>query len=453
MKRKNIMAVCLLLGTFAAQAQTISTIAGNGTSGFSGDGTSATIAQLNSPAGVAVDGSGNVYIADQNNARIRKVNSSGIISTFAGTGIGLSTGDGGAATAADIGNPGGVATDGLGNVYIVDVTNHCVRKVNTSGTISTIAGTGTAGYNGDGINATTAQLNYPSNVAIDGSGNVYIADGNNHRIRKINSSGIISTFAGSGSSGLGNGGPATAAQLYIPFGVAVDGSGNVYISDVAAGNNLVRKVNTSGIINAFAGTGTSGFSGDGGAATAAEISPNGISVDGSSNVYIADGLGHIRKVNSAGIISSVAGNGTNGYIGDGMAATASELNNPNDVKVDGSGNLYIADFTNNRIRKVTLSSISAGVRQVTESNNEIVLLPNPNTGTFTIKGSLNSTADETVSLEIINMLGQAVYSKKIVAEKGSINIQMQLPGVANGSYLLKIVSETEKINYRFMIER
>ena len=231
-------------------------MAGTGTQGFSGDGAAATSAQLNSPWDVAVDGSGNLYIADRNNNRIRKVDSSGNISTVAGTGTAGFSGDGAAATAAQLQNPQGVALDGSGNLYIADRGNQRIRKVDSAGVISTVAGNGMAGFGGDSGAATAAQLWDPSRVALDGAGNLYIVDRVNDRIRKVDSAGVISTVAG-------------REQLSTPWGVASDGAGNLYIADT--GNHRIHKVDSAGVISTVAGSGTAGFSGDGGAATAAQL--------------------------------------------------------------------------------------------------------------------------------------------------------------------------------------
>ena len=346
----------IVLYGFGANAQRgiITTVAGNGIIGDSGDGWAAMTAELYYPMGVALDASGNFYIVDGNN-RIRKVNTSGVITTIAGSGTAGYSGDGGAATAAELDNPAGVAVDAVGNVYIADNGNGRIRKVNISGVITTVAGNGTIGYAGDGGAATAAELYNAYSVAVDGSGNIYIADYGIGRIRKVNTSGIITTIAGNGIFGYsGDGGAATAAELNGPSGVAVDGSGNVYIA--VDGDSRIRKVNTSGIITTLAGNGTLGFSGDGGAATAAELrNADVVAVDRSGNVYIADGYNQrIRQVNSSGFITTFAGNGTHGYSGDGGAATAAELNEPYGVAVDASGNVYIADSYNNRIRKVTI---------------------------------------------------------------------------------------------------
>ena len=333
----------------------ISTVAGDGTFGYSGDGGPATAAQLSWPRGVAADGAGNLYIADASNARIRKVDASGAISTVAGGGP---VGDDGAATAAQLYSPSGVAPDGAGNLYIADQNNARIRKVDASGMITTVAGDGTRGYSGDGGAATAAQLNRPSGVAPDGAGNLYIADVNNHRIRKVDASGVISTVAGDGTFGFGgDGGPATAAQLNRPAGVALDGAGNLYIADV--NNHRIRKVDASGVISTVAGDGTDDYGGDGGPATAAQLNrPFGVAPDGAGNLYIADSWNsRIRKVDAAGVISTVAGDGTDDYGGDGGAATAAQLSTPVGMALDDAGNLYIADLFNNRIRKVD----SAGV--------------------------------------------------------------------------------------------
>ncbi len=355
----------LFIGGEAAPAQgipvdvpTIETIAGIGILGDIGDGGAATAALLYGPIGVAVDGAGNVYFADSF-TRIRKVDAStGNISTVAGTGTAGDSGDGGAATAAQLNHPLGVAVDAAGNLYIADLVNHRIRKVDTStGIISTVAGTGTAGYSGDGAAAAEAQLSHPWDVTADGSGNLYIADALNHRIRKVDTAGVITTIAGTGAQSYGgDGGAATSAQINYPHGVAADSSGNLYIAE----GNRIRKVDAStGNITTVAGTGTQGYSGDGGAATAAQINgATGVAADGSGNLYIADyNNQRIRKVDaSTGIISTVAGIGAFGYSGDGAAATAAQLFHPWDVTVDGAGNLYITDSYNGRIRKVDAST-------------------------------------------------------------------------------------------------
>ena len=349
-----LLMFAIAAGGECACAQTINTFAGNGIPLYRGDGGIATAASLGEPQGLAIDGAGNIYIADQLNNCIRKVNTSGIISTIAGNGVAGFSGDGGAATTATIASPQGVKVDGAGNVYFSDQGNERVRKVSTAGIITTIAGNGTGGYSGDGGAATAATIQSPHGVAVDGAGNVYFADEGNGRIRKISTSGIISTIAGTGSSGYtGDGGAATAAAVGLPYFLAFDGTGNLYFSDLA--NSVVRKINSVGTISTIAGTGTAGYSGDGIPATAADLNwPVGITFDATGCIYIGDFYNNrVRKINTLSFISTYAGNGTATYGGDGGAATAAMLKQPSGVVTDGAGNLYIADEGNFRVRMVT----------------------------------------------------------------------------------------------------
>ena len=285
----------------------ITTIAGDGTEGYVGDNGPATSAQISFPVGIAVDASGNIYIADTGNNRIRKVTnpgSSGMISTVAGNGYSGYSGDGVRAIFAQVNFPYGITVDASGNIYFAEYGYSRIRKVTNpgiSGIISTVAGNGASGYLFDGVLATSAQLNNPRGVAVDASGNIYIADTVNHRIRKVTnpgSTGMISTVAGNGASGYsGDGGLATSAQLDNPYAVAVDASGNIYIAD--NGNHRVRMVTaSSGIINTVAGVGTGDFSGDQGLATSAQLyRPFGLCLDALGNIYIADTNNHrVRKV-------------------------------------------------------------------------------------------------------------------------------------------------------------
>jgi uncharacterized protein (TIGR03437 family) len=269
-------------------AGVISTVAGNGVNAGTGDGGPATAASLSDVSGVAVDPAGNLYIADDSNRRIRKVSPSGIITTIAGVGVQGFSGDGGPATAAMLGRAEALALDSAGNLYFADSVNQRIRKIDVNGVITSIAGTGVDGYTGDGGPATAAQLGFPIGVAVDSGGNVYIADGDNNRVRKVTPAGIISTVAGNGDGAFaGDGGPAIDASINIPSDVAVDAAGNLYIAD--AGNNRIRRVDTSGNITTVAGTDDNGYSGDGGAATQAMLNyPWGLGVDPSGEVYIGD---------------------------------------------------------------------------------------------------------------------------------------------------------------------
>jgi sugar lactone lactonase YvrE len=311
---------------------TIATITGNGTAGYTGDGGPATSAELHTSFGDALDSAGNLYIADTLNNVVRKVSTTGTITTVAGTGAPSYSGDGGPATSAGLNSPTGVAVDSSGNLYVADQRNERIRKV-TAGVITTVAGNGTVGFSGDGGLATNAQLYYPEGIAVDGSGNLYIADSDNQRIRKVNTGGTISTIAGNGNVGFNcNNGTATGLALNHPSGVAVDGSGNLYIADY--GNQCVRKV-AAGNIATVAGNGTASYGGDGGPATSAELNyPTGVAVDSSGDLYIADYVNsRVRMVNATGTITTVAGTGTAGFSGDGGPATSAQLYNPTGVAV------------------------------------------------------------------------------------------------------------------------
>lgn len=336
----------------------ITTVAGNGTNGFSGDGGPATNASLAAPTGLAVDANGNLFIADPYNGRIRKVDTKGTITTIAGTGIFGFSGDGGLATNADLRYPYGVAVDANGNLFIADLHNHRIRKVTSNGIITTVAGLGESAFSGDGGPAIKATLSTPYGVTVDVGGNLFIADYGNSRIRKVDADGMITTIAGDGTHGFsGDGGLATRAALNKPYGVVLDAGGNLFIADEF--NHRIRKVTTNGIISTVAGNGTINYSGDNGLAISANIgSPYGLTVDKSGNLFMADADNHrIRKIATNGIITTVAGNGISGYSGDGGLATKAQLYGPTDVTIDASGNLYIADASNNRIRKVTTDGI------------------------------------------------------------------------------------------------
>jgi sugar lactone lactonase YvrE len=359
-----------------ALSQTITTVAGNGVQGFAGDGGPATSASLHTPIDVATDAAGNLYIADPGNDRIRMVAAgTGIITTVAGSGISGFAGDGGPATSASLGFPYGVAVDAAGNLYIADLYNNRIRKVAVgTGIITTVAGNGTEGFAGDGGPATSASLNLPSGVAVDAAGNLYIADGVNNRIRKVAvGTGIITTVAGNGTRGFaGDGGPATGASLRVSSGVAVDAAGNLYIAE---GTDIRKVAVETGIITTVVGNGVvGGFGGDGGPATSASLGgASDVAVDAAGNLYIADtGNYRIRIVAAdTGIITTVAGNGTRGFAGDGGPATSASLHTPYGVATDAAGNVFIADYGNERIRKVSkefaLSVLATGAGTVSSN--------------------------------------------------------------------------------------
>ena len=332
----------------------ITTVAGNGTAGYSGDGGPATAAELSGPSALVLDGSGDLFIVDGGNDRVREVKlGTDNITTVAGNGSWAFSGDGGAATSAGM-SPAGVAVDSAGNLYLTD--SNRVREVNhATGVITTVAGGGTS--LGDGGPATAASLNGPVGIALDSAGNLYIADERNNRIREVNASTrIITTVAGGGTS-LGDNGPATAATLWLPAGIAVDSAGDLFIAD--GGNSRVREVQVSShVITTVAGNGNWVFSGDGGEATSAGFAPAGVTVDSVGNLFIADSANNrIREVTaSTNLISTVAGNGSTNYGGDGGLASLAVISGPQSIAVDSLGNLYIGDTANNRVRKINLSS-------------------------------------------------------------------------------------------------
>ena len=339
----------------------VSTVAGNGVYGFSGSGGAATAAELGDPNSIAFDSAGNLYFSDYGNSVIWKITAvTGKISVVAGNGTQGFSGDGGLAVNAELSNPKGIAIDSAGNLYIADSNNYRIRKVNLStGMITTAAGSGqVVGLNGDigdGGPATAATLAYPTSVALDKSGNLYIADFDDFEVRVVSAStGIIEAYAGNGKDGFsGGGGPATSAAIGLPSIITFDSAGNLYI---ASDSGWILKVAAgTGIITSIAGNGDlAGDSGDGGPATSAQVSAQGLAVDAAGNLYIATDSYSIRKVAaSTGVITRVAGNGYYGYEGDGGSATLAEFNTTAGIAFDAAGNLYIADTGNAAIRKLS----------------------------------------------------------------------------------------------------
>jgi len=321
-----------------AQSGTITTYAGDGTFGFFGDNGPATSAQFAFPAGIAVDAAGNVYVSDTGNQRIRKITPDGVIRTIAGNGDQGFGGDGGVATDAQFNSPYGVAVDSAGNVFVADYGNARVRKISPDGLISTFAGNGTYGFSGDGGPATAAALSGPTGVAVDTAGNLFITDYDASRVRKVTPDGTIQTVAGNGTYGFnGNSGLATSLRLAAPWGIALDAFGNFYFAD--SDNARVCKVTPDGQLSTVASGGV------------LNLGP-GVAVDASGNLYVTDWSSVLRKVISNGAINSFAGTGKYGFSGDGGPAVSANISNVLDVALDAAGNVYFVDSSNNRIRKV-----------------------------------------------------------------------------------------------------
>ena len=342
----------------------VTRVAGSPRAGYSGDGGLATSAQLNGPEGVAVDSKGNLFIADSGNSRVRKVLTNGVIVTVAGDGFGLFSGDRGPAASAQVGSPAGVAVDQSGNVFIADSLYSRVRKIAPSGLITTIAGNGIHGSSGDGGPATSAEMLSPVALAVDSAGNLFIADQADNRVRRVSRDGIIDTVAGTGTQGFsGDGGPAISAQLASPHAVAVDSTGRLFILQLGWGR--VRLVSPGGTITTAVCCNTPyGFSGDGGSAVSAGLFNSfGIALDSAGNLFIADtGNNRVRKVSPDGIINTIAGNGgasnyDEGALGDGGPATSAQLRYPWSVAAANTGDIFVADTSNNRIRRVSRDGV------------------------------------------------------------------------------------------------
>jgi sugar lactone lactonase YvrE len=435
----------------------VSTLAGSGVNSY-GDGTG-TSSGFSAPNSVTIDSAGNVYVADSSNYRIRKITSAGVVSTFAGSGT--STYLDATGTSAGFNSPYGIAVDSAGNVYVGDTNNHRIRKITSAGVVTTLAGSGVASY-ADGT-GTNAGFNTPGGIAVDSAGNVYVADQTNNRIRKITSGGVVTTLAGSGT-GTYLDATGTNAGFKIPKGVAIDSVGNVYVTDW--NNSRIRKIDTSGVVTTFAG----GGSGDGTGTNAGFSGVFGIAVDSVGNIYVADtGINRIRKITSAGVVTTFAGSGTATYL-DGTGTNAG-LNQPFGVTVDSTGNVYVADTVNNRIRKIVnpatptvsitgnaafgLKLDSSGIAQWTVGadgiNNEQALgCSTDPSGNFYLAGSYGSNsatiynANNTTSTLTLptasnvsafvikyNSGGNALWTGRVLCDSNS---QVYVNSVANDAY-------------------
>lgn len=443
--------ISLASSLWASDASLIVTVAGNGAPGYSGDGGAAVNASLYDPADTVFDAAGNMYIVEAVNHVIRRVSPTGAISTVAGTGVAGFSGDGGPATSAMLWYPNAIAIDGAGNLYVAEVNNERVRKVSlASGIITTVAGNGTRGFFGDGGPATSANLSDPIGVAADNAGNLFISDGSNGRIRRVDATtGIITTYAGGGSS-MDEGAAATSAAVGVPYGLALDAMGNLFYVDQAQAR--VRRIDAAAqTITTVAGNLVYGFSGDGGPATQASLSnPFDVALDATGNVYIADtGNQRVRRVDSAGVITTVAGPGDYPALGDGGPATSAYLESAAGIAFDAVGHLYIADEGNQRVRQVTfftptttsltssLNPANAG-QQITYT---ATVVPAQATGSVEFMDGGNS-------LGTVTLLNGSASLSVTAAGSGAHSITASYSGDSqNQSSVSAVLSETMNLNW------
>ena len=422
---KTFITIGSVLATFSLTAQDaviVTTVAGSGETGSLNH--SVTQASFNRPFGLTITPSGDVYVADENNHQIRKVVQNGGVTTFAGSSSGYVEGTG---TAAKFNEPSGIVINPSGTAfYVTDRSNDCIRKITMAGVVTTIAGFGQGDNDGQG---NAASLSAPTAIAVNASGVMYIADQANCKIKKVTQSGVVTTIAGAGDPGYVNGSGPTA-KFYMPRGIAVDAAGNIYVADTY--NNRIRKVTPSGNVSTLAGSGDPGFAN--GTGTAAQFFyPSGIAVDGSGNVFVADMFNNqIRKITPAGVVTTYAGSIYDGDDdGDGTTARFDE---PTGLSIDANGVLYVADNFNNKIRKITPVGVAGIDNQATE--NQLNIYPNP------AQNVVNVQMDNKATLMLTDASGRVLLTKTL-GGKGVINVS----GLSAGLYYLKNNStgETKKV--------
>lgn len=427
--KKYTLSILFVIIAHIAFAQIITTVAGTGAIGYSGDGGPALTAKFHEPVDIAFDKQGNMYVTDVLNYCIRKISTTGIITTFAGNGTNGLTLYGSAATATSLMSPKSVCVDNAGNILITDV--YYIAKVDTSGIISKIAGNPTAS-SFNNVPALNGRLTNVVGIALDNLGHLYIGDEANSRLKVVRTDGKMYHFGGTGSPGdpRGDNGPVLFARLTTPMSVKVDKDNNVYFVDSAT---TVRKVNPAGVVTTVAGNRIEGFSGDGGPATAASFHQvQNVIVDKHGNLYIADALNHrIRKVSTNGIVTTVVGNGTAGFSGDGGPATAASLNGPWGMALDSVGNLFIVDVLNQRIRKV--SGLYTDVPVIADKTAEPLIFPNPVQDELTIEVDKDSYH----SLVMYDIIGKIVL-QKVISQN---NVKINMAGIPAGVYYLEFKNE------------
>ena len=423
---KNILVTAIIwFALNSAQSQNVTTFAGSTQGPADGTGTAAQFGMLQC---IAADALGNLYVADVDTHKIRKISALGVVTTVAGSISGFADGTG---SAAQFNSPYGIATDAAGNLYVGDRINHKIRKVSPTLAVTTLAGSTLGAADGTG---SAAQFYFPRGVATDAIGNVYVADRTNHRIRKVTASGVVTTLAGS-TTGFADG-TGNAAQFGGPRAVATDASGNVYVADTD--NHRIRKITSAGVVTTLAGS-TQGFA-DGTGTAALFDGPNGLTVDTDGNVYVTDRTNHkIRKITAAGVVTTIAGS-TDGYV-DGFGSAA-KFSNPSAITIDPSGNLYVADTANYKIRKIT---IALDTKQNTAIGFNVSVFPNPASAILQVQ---IENFESNVQLSITNILGKQIYSQTIDLALSTINTS----SFAKGVYMLTLQNGDKKTTKKVIIE-
>ena len=445
--KKLLLTSFLFALACGAGAQIITTIAGTGVNGYMGDYGPAKNAELRNPGAVVLDRHNDLLFADANNNVIRMIDSLGIITTIAGNGSPIYNGDSIGALDAGM-TPSGIAFDRYGNIFFADFGNNRIRKIDTLGILTTIAGIGgIGGFSGDSSLAINAMLSGPAYVAIDTFGIIYFTDGANHRVRAIDTSGIITTIVGTGVAGFsGDNGPARMAMIDAPLGIVADASGTIYFCD--NGNNRIRKFNPRGgdTIYTIAGNGTAGYNGDNITATSAEIyAPSAITIDSVGNIFFADGNNNrIRKISTSGTITTIAGNGMDGCAGDNGDPLFAEFSQPNSAAIDKWGNIYIGDGYNHRIRFIRYN---VAVTNVSGNGGTISIYPNPSLGYFTLLAS--SAINEQDQITVTDILGIKVM-EIIEMTNTPVNIQLSVP---DGIYYILAITAHETFSGQVSIVR
>ncbi len=436
---------CLFLYS-ATSAQSVYAFACSGVAGYSGDGGSAATAQCFAPTGMAVNSRGQVFFADNGNNVVRMIDEHGLISTFAGNDTAGFSGDGGPALTAKLNGPIALAVDAADNIYICDAGNSAIRKVNSSGVITTVAGTGVAGFSGNFGPATAAKLNKPQGIAVDAEGNLYISDTYNQFIRKVtDSNGHIFNIAGTGSAGTSRSNTnALIANISYPGGITVDYIGNIYFSD--QGNNMVKKINLSGDMTYFAGNGTYGYSGDGGVGTDASINvPQHLVTDAVGDLYFTEFGNHVvRKETRSGTIGTLAGTGARGNSGNGGDARSATFNGLLGIAYSSSGRIYISDEVENTIRVIAGAE---AVNNINDNQKLVDVSPNPTDGYLNIR--LNAAID-LIGYSVSSINGNVVID--FIREPSS-HFSIDLNNLPNGIYLLNCSTSQGSVIKRFLLNK